>query len=1500
VADVVQITIEGSSAGLVAAANQATSALGQLEQNATKTGGVLSSVFSGIGQGVGIAAGIAGLNGIAGAMGAVGNAAIGLNASLEQSRIGFTSMLGSAEKADAFLRDLQQFAIKTPFEFPELVTASQRMLAFGFAARDVQPLLTAVGSAASAMGTGAEGVSRITTALGQMKAATVVQLGELNQLTEAGVPAFEILAQATGKSTGEVKKLVSQGKIASDVFIDAFQKWSAANFGDMMEKQSHTFQGAMSTIHDAVSMTLANAVQPLFATISAGADTVAQFVSGTDFQTWATALQVGIQGAISSLGSFLSVLAPVGAAISTAFGQFTSGEFAAGFSTIGAAIQTALGQGLAAIQSFATEMFGAGANLVAELAGGIIDAGSSLLTSAVNSVADIIAGFLIGQSPPPNGPLSEIGTGGANTIAAWGEGALGAVDAAVNPVVAAVAGNLDQLKDAGRGADQAIREIGRSIQDLEHQSRDLKNASEDVKRTYDDQIKALDEQIKSIEKAADGTREREKLEMSLEEHMLRQAEVQAMGDPVLRAQLRTRLDALKAQQEERRNAEQLQDAERALSGSRKDQLKDQQDALTLSRQEADLRARLKDAKTPEEKSRIQAQLKELELRKQINSEDARDRQQAAERRLADAQAKKEQLEIQQQLDGLVDKEALARAKSDLDSLHARQEEARLADERARAEAALAAGPLKDERERLIAERDAALKPLQAQLELISRQKEALTEQRQVQQDIKQEITATMQALKEQAKAQADAQKAAIPPGVDRQAYEGDQAAAAAAERAKATGAKLAASIGAGFSDWIHANFAGLAVGALGAVFGGALFGPLGAVAGAYLATSLSAALQERLAGFDIQPLLTKIGDSWTTFWQALRGDWKPPTADEWVDPFVQKVGAFGVDLKQIADAMTPTFQRLGEVIRTAFSGDLTGAIDKLKISLQLTANELAPAIKSWQDGLAQLASGLAGWIVSGAGALDATLTRWFNDAVLRIKWAEIGTALGRSLIGSTQTGLDQAGAESGQLNTAALQAGLGALLQGVITGAWDQTLENWRALAPGESYAAVFVEGLDRGGMVEALMAVDLRLKQEWDRHRAEEFAAFQTWDQQMLAEWNLWLTAQFTAFQTWDVQMLAVWNAWLLSLFTAFQTWDQQQLAEFNIWLKTEFDAFTAWAATMVGGFTTWLADLGTVVSDGWNAIWARTGEAWDAIWALITQKAADIAGQFTNMVAAWVQAGTDMATGLVKAVGDGLAALAETVLGPIKSTIETVKGLLNFGGGGGTSLGQGGGRAMRYKDLIEKVSNEEKVPANRLAALIDVEDSGETSVSSAGARGIMQVVPGQGYDLPGEDASDPETSIRQGARALRDKYNRTGSWDEAGAAYFGYGRDAGGMDTNTYRSRYLAASERYAPTAATSVAMPSRTVPQVNQFSLGLPIDDARAACGPAVGTPAGACMARRRSAARSRRPASRTCSTRRRPPARSARSLRAIRRSRSRPAASATAPVTTTRSRAATSAH
>ena len=173
----------------------------------------------------------------------------------EQTQIAFETMLKSADKANKFMQDASAFANKTPFEFPELINSSKLLLAFGFEADKVLDLMTIIGDTSSGLGAGSEGIDRITRALGQMQAKGRAQAEELLQLQEMGVPANQILQEELGL-TGEQVANIGKESIAASKVIDALLRGMDKRYGGMMENQSRTAKGMISTLQDTLSNSL--------------------------------------------------------------------------------------------------------------------------------------------------------------------------------------------------------------------------------------------------------------------------------------------------------------------------------------------------------------------------------------------------------------------------------------------------------------------------------------------------------------------------------------------------------------------------------------------------------------------------------------------------------------------------------------------------------------------------------------------------------------------------------------------------------------------------------------------------------------------------------------------------------------------------------------------------------------------------------------------------------------------------------------------------------------------------------------------------------------------------------------------------------------------------------------------------------------------------------------------------------------------------------------------
>ncbi|KAB0672293.1 lytic transglycosylase domain-containing protein [Oryzomonas sagensis] len=87
----------------------------------------------------------------------------------------------------------------------------------------------------------------------------------------------------------------------------------------------------------------------------------------------------------------------------------------------------------------------------------------------------------------------------------------------------------------------------------------------------------------------------------------------------------------------------------------------------------------------------------------------------------------------------------------------------------------------------------------------------------------------------------------------------------------------------------------------------------------------------------------------------------------------------------------------------------------------------------------------------------------------------------------------------------------------------------------------------------------------------------------------------------------------------------------------------------------------------------------------------------------------------------------------------------------------------------IIAKASRRYGVETGLIKAVIKAESNfNPTAVSSAGARGLMQLMPGTARSLGVNDAFDPEQNVMAGTRFLRDLLDRyNGNVDSALAAY-------------------------------------------------------------------------------------------------------------------------------------
>ena len=334
--------------------------------------------------------------GMAGGILNMGIASVQAAAQMRQYEIAFQTMLKSAEAGTQMLRDLQQFAAETPFDVPGVVSAGQQLMAFGFKAEEIIPMLTNLGDAASGLGLGTDGVSRLAYALGQMQTSGKLNAQDMMQLTSAGIAAWDMLAQAAGKTVAEMKDLCSKGAIDSKAAVQTIVAGMNEQFGGMMAKTSDEVAGLLANIEETAGNT--SAAVGKYLTEAFNIKGILKDVSdrlGEFQQKMQTATEQGKSlgdvikecvpaPVIAALGAFAVVLGVVAVAAVAAIGA------AIGLSAAAVGIAAAIGAAIALVITYWDDL----ANAVKAAVQGILDAVVIIGTAVTEAILGVVRWIL--------------------------------------------------------------------------------------------------------------------------------------------------------------------------------------------------------------------------------------------------------------------------------------------------------------------------------------------------------------------------------------------------------------------------------------------------------------------------------------------------------------------------------------------------------------------------------------------------------------------------------------------------------------------------------------------------------------------------------------------------------------------------------------------------------------------------------------------------------------------------------------------------------------------------------------------------------------------------------------------------------------------------------------------------------------------------------------------------------------------------------------------------
>ncbi|MBG8552359.1 tape measure protein [Hymenobacter sp. BT594] len=311
---------------------------------------------------------------------------------MEKANVNFEVMLGSAEKAREVLGGLKQFADTTPFEFPEVQEAAKKLLAFNTPASELKSTLRSLGDIAAGVDAP---IGEIAEIYGKARVQGRLFQEDINQLTGRGIPIIQELAKQFKVSDGEVKKLVETGKVGFPNIQKAFADLTSegGKFSGLMEKQSKTLPGLLSTALDAVkgfATDIGTEIVQQF-NLKEALASFGEFIAGLRQQF--SALSPATKQVILAVGAFAIALGPVLVAIGAVLTALPTLTLAFGVLTgpVGIAIGVLAGAAALIIANWDSLVAyfgpsGEGGRLFGELAASVSESVAEIM-NALNSLS---------------------------------------------------------------------------------------------------------------------------------------------------------------------------------------------------------------------------------------------------------------------------------------------------------------------------------------------------------------------------------------------------------------------------------------------------------------------------------------------------------------------------------------------------------------------------------------------------------------------------------------------------------------------------------------------------------------------------------------------------------------------------------------------------------------------------------------------------------------------------------------------------------------------------------------------------------------------------------------------------------------------------------------------------------------------------------------------------------------------------------------------------------
>jgi tape measure domain-containing protein len=203
----------------------------------------------------------------------------GLAMAAESAETQFRVLLSSGEKAKKLMKDINSFALATPFTVAGTMESTQKLLGAGVAPERLMSTMRMLGEIS---GGNTERLGLMAHTYGEVMSKGRVLSSEMNQIAASGVNMRNALAKEAGVSVAGLSKAIENGKVSAVHFHNALNALAKGKYFGSLEEGAKTLEGSLNRlkeVRDSFSRDVALGLSKKWG-ITESANDVANFAEG--------------------------------------------------------------------------------------------------------------------------------------------------------------------------------------------------------------------------------------------------------------------------------------------------------------------------------------------------------------------------------------------------------------------------------------------------------------------------------------------------------------------------------------------------------------------------------------------------------------------------------------------------------------------------------------------------------------------------------------------------------------------------------------------------------------------------------------------------------------------------------------------------------------------------------------------------------------------------------------------------------------------------------------------------------------------------------------------------------------------------------------------------------------------------------------------------------------------------------------------------------------------